>query len=107
MIFLMDVRLRMYQVLLFKFGRHLCKGSIAETSDTCKLYSVFTFYTMHIMNFKTYDGDVDESTTKQKNHWLKGEKPSCGTYDTCSKRFSTFFCGILNNNVVKSLNLRF
>ena len=25
----MNVRLRMYQVLLFKFGRHLCKGSIA------------------------------------------------------------------------------
>ena len=24
----MNVRLRMYQVLLFKFGRHLCKGSI-------------------------------------------------------------------------------
>ena len=27
----MNVRLRMYQVLLFKFGRHLCKGSI----NTC------------------------------------------------------------------------
>ena len=26
----MNVRLRMYQVLLFKFGRHLCKGSINE-----------------------------------------------------------------------------
>ena len=24
----MNVRLRMYQVLLFKFGRHLCKGSM-------------------------------------------------------------------------------
>ena len=24
----MNVRLRMYQVLLFKFGHHLCKGSI-------------------------------------------------------------------------------
>ena len=24
----MNVRVRMYQVLLFKFGRHLCKGSI-------------------------------------------------------------------------------
>ena len=24
----MNVRVRMYQVLLFKFGRHLCKGSM-------------------------------------------------------------------------------
>ena len=24
----MNVRLRMYKVLLFKFGRYLCKGSI-------------------------------------------------------------------------------
>ena len=24
----MNVRLRMYQVLLFKFGRHLCKGAM-------------------------------------------------------------------------------
>ena len=28
--FVMSVRLRMYQVLLFKFGRHLCKGSIFQ-----------------------------------------------------------------------------
>ena len=30
----MNVRLRMYQVLLFKFGRHLCKGSIRSGNCT-------------------------------------------------------------------------
>ena len=27
----MNVRLKLYQVLLFKFGCHLCKGSIERT----------------------------------------------------------------------------
>ena len=30
----MNVRLRMYQVLLFKFGRHLCKGSMWPGFDS-------------------------------------------------------------------------
>ena len=30
----MNVRLTMYQVLLFKFGRHLCKGSIVGDEHT-------------------------------------------------------------------------
>ena len=29
----MNMRLKMYQVLLFKFGRHLCKGSISHFLD--------------------------------------------------------------------------
>ena len=28
----MNVRLRMYQALLFRFGRHLCEGSITHLS---------------------------------------------------------------------------
>ena len=38
----MNVRLRMYQLLLFKFRRHLCKGSIAERFIA--LPSVYFFY---------------------------------------------------------------
>ena len=30
----MNVRVRMYQVLLFKFGRHLCKGSMVYIYKT-------------------------------------------------------------------------
>ena len=33
----MNVRLRMYQVLLFKFRRHLCKGSIVNRKPHCNL----------------------------------------------------------------------
>ena len=31
----MNVRLRMCQVLLFKFGRHLCKGSMGKNETDC------------------------------------------------------------------------
>ena len=31
----MNARLRMYQVMLFKFGRHLCKGSMRH--EVCEL----------------------------------------------------------------------
>ena len=38
----MNVRLRMYQVLLFKFRRHLCKGSIVRC-----LFFLILALTMH------------------------------------------------------------
>ena len=37
----MNVRLRMYQVLLFKFGRHLCKGSL----DGVMAFYIYLFET--------------------------------------------------------------
>ena len=37
----MNVRLRMYQVLLFKFGRHLCKGSMVESKENLPLVEKF------------------------------------------------------------------
>ena len=50
----MNVRLRMYQVLLFKFARHLCKGSIrlnlfkiTGKTEWCANHHNIVFWILH------------------------------------------------------------
>ena len=52
----MNVRLRIYQVLLFKFRRHLCKGSITECNLLLKVLNQQKFKRSVICRFAYENG---------------------------------------------------
>ena len=62
----MNVRLRVYQVLLFKFRRHLCKGSIGPLHDPVTWYKI------------TYTGEqVAQWDFQNKDRCIVLEVPLC------------------------------